>query len=112
MAFVRESSITVLRVTEGTIDKSTGRFGPDTEVEIPDIVGSLQPILGEDLVRAPEGARSSGLLTMYLHVEIDEKDIVVHKGKRYQVQQTAAWYPEYSPLPHFRYMCMEEGDQI
>ena len=107
--FVRESPLTFLRIVEGTLDKKTGRYSDSTEEEII-LSGNLQPVLGEDLVRAPEGARVSDLKTIYLHEELDEKDVLVYKNKRYQVQKTDEWDPAFSTLPHYRYIAQLEGD--
>jgi len=109
--FVRESLLTFLRITEGTLDKKTGRYSEESEEEIT-LSGNLQPILGEDLVRAPEGARVSDLKTLYLHEELDEKDILLYKDKKYQVQKTDEWDPAFSPLPHYRYIAQLVGDVL
>jgi len=107
--FVREGPITILRITEGELDKSTGRFSSPKENSIT-VSGNIQPVTGEDLVRAPEGARVSDLKTMFLHVDLEEKDILSYKGKRYQIQKTDDWDPLFSTLPHYRYMALLEGD--
>jgi len=110
--FVREGPITILRLTEGQLDINTGRYSPDTEEPIPNIIGNIQPVLGEDLVRAPEGARVTDMKTMFLHVEVDEKDILSYKGKRYQIHKTDEWDPMFSTLPHYRYLASLEGDDL
>lgn len=110
-AFVREAPITFLRTTEGVLDKSTGRYGPSTEVEVI-LVGNIQPAQGEDLNRAPEGARLEELKVIFLHSDLDEKDVLLLRGKRYQIQKTDEWYPEFSTLPHFRFLAELEGDRI
>lgn len=107
--FTREGPITILRVTEGTIDKTTGRYGPETTEQFT-LLGNLQPISGEDLVRAEEGARLHEMKTMFLHEELDEKDIVLYKNEKYQVQLTQEWDPSFSPNPHYRYKIELMGD--
>lgn len=109
--FVREGPITILRVVEGTLDKSTGRFSPSTEEEVI-VSGNIQPVSGDDLVRAPEGARLSGIKTLFLHVDLEEKDILLYKGERYQIQKTDDWDPAFSTIPHYKYMAQLVGDVI
>lgn len=109
--FVREGPVTVLRVTEGKIDKSTGRFAPDTTEQFI-LTGNIQPISGEDLNRAPEGARLEGMKTLFLHEELENKDIILYKGKEYQVELTQEWDPAFSTIPHWRYMMQLKGEDF
>lgn len=109
--FVREGPVTILRLEEGKLDKSTGRFEPDKETEII-LSGNIQPVLGEDLVRAPEGARVTDMKTVFLHEEVEDKDILLYKGKRYQIEKVDEWDPLFSTLPHYRYLASLEGDDL
>lgn len=109
MSFVKYGPVIILRVTEGELDKSTGRYGPDIEVEIP-LSGNIQPVVGEDLARVPEGARVTDFKTIYLHEELKVKDILFYKGKRYEIEMTDDWDPAYSTIPHYRYVAQLEGE--
>lgn len=109
--FVREGPVVVQRVEEGEIDKNTGRALPDTKEQFT-LSGNIQPISGEDLNRAPEGARLVEMKTLFLHQEIDEKDIILYKGKEYQVELTQEWDPHFSTIPHWRYMMQLKGEDF
>jgi hypothetical protein len=109
MSFVKYGPVVILRVTKGTFDKSKGRYSPDTTNEIV-LSGNIQPVIGEDLNRVPEGSRLTDFKTIYLHEELEAKDILVYKGQRYQIEKVDDWDPEYSTIPHYRYIAQLEEE--
>lgn len=109
MSFVRYGPVVILRVQEGELDKSTGRYGPSTEVKIY-LQGNIQPVVGEDLARVPEGARVTDFKTVYLHEELKAKDILLYKDKRYEIEMVDEWGPAYSTIPHYRYVAQLEDE--
>lgn len=108
MPFVREGPITILtQTTKPVLDRTTGRYSEAVYKEVTHS-GNLQPTLGEDLDKLPDGYRVRDSKTMFLHVDLQEDDVVLYRGERYHVEHTDIWDPAFSTIPHYRYLIYKE----
>lgn len=105
--FVREGPVTVQRTTPRALDKSTGRYSEE-KVTTQVIRGSLQPITGEDLKKLPDGYRIFDVKVLFAHVRLKEDDIIVWREDKYRIEHKEEWEPEFSPIPHYRYILVKE----
>ena len=107
MSFVREGPVTVKRVTPPEIDIETGRYGePITETFT--LMGSLQPVVGEDLEKLPSGFRVFDAKVLFLHESLEENDIIVYGGSEFYVNHKDEWDPYFSPIPHYGYILLKD----
>ena len=99
---------TVVRTLSTVVDRR-----PAYAVEaIYTIRASIQPLSGQELVRAPEGLRSTHGIKIYCGRETltlrsadvpgEEPDLVLFEGRWYEVHR-AQVYRLNSPIPHGRY---------
>ena len=107
MSFVREGPIVIRRRPKAKIDEDTGKYIKPPEEEFT-VMGSLQPVLGEDLEKLPAGFRTFDGKVVFLHESMEENDIVFHAGEEYHVEHKEFWEPPFSPIPHYRYIIMKD----
>lgn len=107
--FVREGPITIIRLIEpeSDIDLNTGKAIQPTEQEVI-YSGNIQPIMGEDLKKLPDGYRLLDTQVMFLHEEIEDNDIVLYHNNRYRVIDKEIWDPNFSTIPHYKYYLEKE----
>ena len=104
--------VTVKRYEASTIDH--GRFVSGAETEFTAII-SVQPVTGRELLNLPEAQRTKGVLKGYTVTELktaDETgktkaDVVVYKGKNYEVQTVEDWGE--GDLQHYKVLLVEEN---
>jgi hypothetical protein len=97
---------TVIRLASGTYTaarQTGGMYANGIWVPLSfstfEIVASIQPASGEDLVRVPEGVRTRELVTVFTPTELQvknapagtEADRVAYKGATYEVQTVEKW---------------------
>lgn len=107
MSFVREGPVTVQTLTDPILNKDNGRYSkpiPTTRI----IRGSLQPITGEDLNKLPDGYRTFDVKVLFAHVSLKEDDKIIWKTDNYRIEHKDEWEPEFSPIPHYRYILVKE----
>ena len=110
MAFVREEDITVYHRTEGPFDLDTGEYGSTTETE-ETYSGNIQPISGKTLERLPEGTRTRAQYSLWVHQPLNEKDQVLYKGKRFEVEMSQDWDQASSTNRHLKYIMLRINNQ-
>jgi hypothetical protein len=110
MAFVREEDITVYHRTEGAFNIDTGEYGSDTEMS-ETYSGNIQPISGKTLERLPEGTRTRAQYSLWVHEPLNEKDQVLYKGKRFEVEESQDWDQSSSSIRHLKYVMLRTKNQ-
>ena len=105
--FVREGPVTVKKVTKPEINKDTGKYNTPVEKTVT-VQGALHPVLGEDLDKLPSGFRVTDAKTLFLHEPLAEGDIIMYKGTELHIHHKDEWDPEYSPIPHYRYLMLKD----
>lgn len=110
MTFVREEDITVYHRTEGAFDINTGEYAVTTETENT-YSGNIQPISGKTLERLPEGTRTRAQYSLWVHEPLNEKDQVLYKGKRFEVEESQDWDQSSSSIRHLKYIMLRTNNQ-
>ena len=108
------TTYTVKRTGPGSYD--TGVFVPGAETTF-DIVGSLQPLSGTELLMLTEGERRRARWKMYSFAELriaelseqTAADRVVVNGAELEVHSVAA-YQNCGALDHYKYVLVEVGE--
>lgn len=91
-------SYAVTRTTPGTYG-TDGRFIPGTPTTF-NITASVQPLNGRDLLRLPDGLRTSELLRVYSPTRLfvqgagQDPDVITIEGIPHQVETCETWGPD------------------
>lgn len=97
-------------------DYSTGAFVPGAESQF-DVVGSVQPLSGSELLLLPEGERVRARCKMYSHDELKTAsltdktlaDRVVVEGRDLEVHSVSE-FRNSGALSHFKYVLVAVGE--
>jgi len=97
--------VTVRRV-EGSGEYIRGRFTGVGVAEF-DVMASVQPSTGEELLNPPEGQRTTEILNIFTKTELftveksqfKKADVVVYNGRKFEVMKVERWP---SLIPHYK----------
>jgi hypothetical protein len=109
------STFTVLRYNPGQYIK--GHWVGGASMDEFEIIASIQPLTGRELMEQPEGERTRDQIKLYttsgLHTAVESQqmkaDIVVYKNKQYEVTKVESWDFPIDGAAHFKIIAMLKG---
>ena len=97
IASLGTQSFTRTRRSHQPLD-SAGREQPRTNATAT-LVGSIQPLKGDDLERLPEGTRAADYVVVFSEAELTtanggeglDADLISYRGEQYEVESVEPW---------------------
>lgn len=108
MTFVREENVKILKKQPAYLDLETGRYEEQPDLEEL-IKGSVQPITAEMFSRMPEGIHFNDVKTLFVHVQLDDEDVIEVKNKRYKIVMETDWDSPSANIRHYVYVIKKEA---
>jgi len=83
-----DEKITILRRPQGKYVSGRHVLGVEETFEA---FASVQPITGVEILQISEGDRKRSHFKIYTTFQVEDNDVVIHDGKRYEVRKAENW---------------------
>lgn len=105
VSFLSNETLTIKRKTGGSYVNGNWNDGVESTFEI---MGSVQPLNGEELQRLPENLRTKRTVKIYTKTEVENNDTVVIDSTDFQIYVVEDW-TRHSFLAHYKIIAIRNN---